>query len=276
MPVDPVTGAAAAGFIAQSIPAVVEGVTKGGPRRQFKWNKRAADHANYLNRGNQQWLLEQNKRLQAEQRMYDSPESQMARYKAAGLNPHLIYGSGSSAGGVFPIDAGNVPGVNVQAPSSAYPDIAGAYLRAGQVQAQTGLSQQKTVESEHKTALMDIQKDIAKTNPMLNQNVYMSTIYALEQAALLKSQQSRFLGSYEHHGDAMTRGENKVQMSVDKMIQDLQLGTQDLKIRNEILEGKGYQNALLKIQQDWMKDADVTPQHIYQGMMLVLSKMLGR
>lgn len=51
-----------------------------------RWNKE--------NKFNQQQWDKQNK--------YNSPQAQMARYKEAGLNPHLIYGQGSSgqAGGL--------------------------------------------------------------------------------------------------------------------------------------------------------------------------------
>lgn len=271
MPIDPVT----AGMVVQGTIAASQAISRGGPRRQYKWNKRAAQDTNAMNRDNAIWALEQNKKIQNEQRVYDSPEAQMARYKTAGLNPHLIYGGGSgSSGGTFPISTQGIAPSRIDAPSASYPDIAGSFVQAGQALAQTDLTQQKTIESENKSALIEIQRDIAKTNPMLNQNVYLATTYALEQAALVKSQQDRFLGSFESHGDAMTRGEKKVQMSVDKMSQDLKLGTEDIEIRNKILESKEYQNALLEIQKEWMQDGDITPQHIYQGLMLLLGKMM--
>ena len=53
------------------------------------------------NRGNMELAKYQNDRnmeLWNMQNSYNAPSAQMARYKEAGLNPNLIYGSGSSAG----------------------------------------------------------------------------------------------------------------------------------------------------------------------------------
>jgi len=282
MPIDPVTGA----IITQGIIAGAQAITKGGPRRQYKWNKRAANDANQMNRDNAIWTLEQNKQLQNEQRVYDSPASQMARYKAAGLNPHLIYGNGSSAGSAFPISQQGIAPSRIDAPSASYPDVAGTFLQAGQTIAQTELARAKEVESEHKTQLIDIQRDIAKSNPMLNEYVYKATIFQLESLATQKAQESRYMSQMrkdkttnaEH---AMQLGMQKVETDIQKMLSeiglkgsDLELKQMDKKIKNEILQSKEYENALKKLQVDWMKDGDLTPQHIFQGLMLLLTKMM--
>jgi len=89
------------GFLSDLLPDIAQpifnAITSGGPRRQFKWNMRAAYKQNEMNLENQRNTLATNLRLQKEQRMYDSPEEQMRRYKEAGLNPHLIYGGGSGS-----------------------------------------------------------------------------------------------------------------------------------------------------------------------------------
>lgn len=70
-----------------------------GVKRQYKYNKKlAAIQAAH------------NERYLQMQLDYNRPINQMARYKEAGLNPHLIYGDGSSSAG------------NQQSPIS-YPDI---------------------------------------------------------------------------------------------------------------------------------------------------------
>jgi len=58
----------------------------------------------YMNRANQQFAVEQsNKQYQRTKELwnmdnlYNSPEQQMARLKAAGLNPNLVYGKGATA-----------------------------------------------------------------------------------------------------------------------------------------------------------------------------------
>lgn len=251
---------------------VVNAITTGGPRRQYKFNKKAAEDANAMNRANQQWLLEQNKALQAEQRLYDDPKSQRARYIAAGLNPNIIYGSGSSAGQAFPIDAGSVPGVNIQPPSARWPDIAGSFMAAGQMSAQTQLAQARTEETQSNQALKEIQIDIAKTNPMLNPNVASWVATSMAETARLKTMEAR---SWLSSNEQVMKVTQKVNMEIEAMAQRLGLNTLDLSIKNKIFESKEFENAVKKIQVDWLKDGDMSPEHIRQGLMLILSKMLG-
>jgi len=277
MPLDPLTGQ----LIGQGVIATAQAITRGGPRRQYKWNKKAAQDTNIMNQQNAMWQLEQNKRIQQEQRVYDSPEAQMARYKAAGLNPHLIYGGGSgSSGGTFPISSPGIAPSRIDAPSASYPDVAGSFVQAGQSLAQTKLAEQKTVESEFKTALIETQTEIAKSNPMLNPHVYRATIFSMEALATQKAQEARYLSDFAP-GESSTRAEQRIQADVAKMFQDLGLGrTQkelmemDKQIKNKILESKEYSNALQKIQVEWMKEGDFTPQHVFQGLMLILQKMM--
>ncbi|AXH73172.1 MAG: DNA pilot protein [Microviridae sp.] len=284
------TAAAAANnpLVQQGVIATTQAITRGGPRRQYKWNKRAAQDTNEMNRDNAIWALEENRKIQNEQRVYDSPENQMRRYKEAGLNPHLIYGGGSgNSGGVFPISTQGIAPSRIDAPSASYPDLAGSYMQAGQSLASTDLNRQKAEESEHKILLIDAQKDIAKSNPMLNKYVYQSTIFQLEAVANQKAQEARYLGDFKE-GTNMTnaeynlaQGQKKVQADINRVFQQLGLGEtdQELKnldkqIKNKILESKGYENALKELQVNWMKDGDITPQHIWQGLMLLLQRMM--
>lgn len=271
MPIDPFLGS----FMVQAGAAGVNAVSRGGPRRQYKWNKRAAEDSNAMNRANAEWALEQNKRLQEEQRIYDSPEAQMLRYKKAGLNPHLIYGSGSSAGSAFPISTPGIAPTRVDAPMASYGNIGSDFLQAGQVMAQTSYTAQRENESRSKTALIDLQNDIAKTNPMLNPQVAQSVSNAMEFVAEQKFQEAAYMTRKWSERD-MTKAEEKVEMQVQKMAQELGLNTADLKIKNKILESKQFENAIKELQTNWLKDGDFTPEHIRQGLMLILSKMLGR
>lgn len=272
MTIDPVTGQIVGGFLAAGIDAV----TRGGPRRQYKWNKKAANDSNQMNRDNAIWALEQNRRIQQEQRVYDSPEAQMARYKSAGLNPHLIYGSGnSSAGGAFPISTQGIAPSRIDAPNAAYPDIAGKFLSASQTIAQTELAQARTAESEANTALREIQIDIAKTNPMLSPGVASWVATSMMETARLKSIESRTWLSGSHGGTEPLNVSKRVNAELEAIIQKVGLNTTDLAIKNRILESKEFENVVKEIQASWLKDGSVSPEHIRQGMMLLLSKMLG-
>lgn len=277
MPIDPVTG----GLVAQGVIAASQAISRGGPRRQYKWNKRAAEDTNRMNRDNAIWALEENKKIQNEQRVYDSAEAQMARYKSAGLNPHLIYGSGaSSSGGTFPISTQGIAPSRIDAPSAAYPDLAGSFLQAGQTMANTSLTQAKTEESYINQALKEIQTDIAKTNPMLNPGVYQSMIGSMSALADAKMKEAKAYWSIrenttESSFERYTLGEKKITQEIEAMAQKLGLNNADLKIRNQIFESKDYENAIRKIQAAWLTDGDISPEHIRQGLMLFLQQMLG-
>lgn len=274
MPIDPATGS----LIAQGVIAASQAITRGGPRRQYKWNKRAMEDANRLNQQNADRQNSMNLSFQREQREYDSPAAQMSRYKAAGLNPHLIYGTGSAAsGGTFPINSAGIAPARLDAPSASYPDIAGSFMQAGQGMAQMELTQQRAAESEMNQALKSVLIDIAKTNPMLNKNVATSVADAMYAAAELKWAQARYekQGWFDQDGRTDRVYKAKIDAQVEKMWQDLKLNTEDLKIKNEILESKEFQNAILEIQKNWVTDGNMGPEQIRQGFMLILSKMLG-
>lgn len=265
------------GVIAAIIGAGASGVsaaTQGGPKRQYKWNKRAAEDANRMNRENQQWLLEQQLAIQKEQREYDTPAKQMERYLAAGLNPHLIYGNGSSAGNVFPANVPGLPGVGIAPPDASYPDVSGAFLSAAQGVTQMQLAQARTSESYTNQALKEIQTDIAKANPMLDPRVYEWVVASTEETAKLKALESRQWMSGTAGGTKPMKFAQKINAEVEALVQRLGLNTTDLAIRNRILESKEFENAVKKIQADWLKDGDISPEHIRQGLMLLLQKML--
>lgn len=275
MPIDPVTG----GLVAQGVIAASQAVSRGGPRRQYKWNKRAAQDTNAMNRDNALWALEENKKIQNEQRVYDSPENQMSRYKNAGLNPHLIYGSGSSAGSAFPISTQGIAPSRIDAPSASYPDVAGSFLQAGQSLAGTQLSQQRTEESESRSALIDIQVDIAKTNPMLDPGVYKSLIASMSAVADAKASEAKTAWMIREKTDGAnweryTLGSKKMEAEVDALTQKLGLNDADLKIRNQIFESKEFENAIKEVQMKWIRDGELTSQHIWQGLMIILSRMV--
>lgn len=54
---------------------------------------------NRANRKLAEYSYDQQRQMIAEQNAYNSPVQQMARYAEAGLNPHLIYGSGQASAG---------------------------------------------------------------------------------------------------------------------------------------------------------------------------------
>lgn len=269
-----------AAFLSAIMPAVVtagQGITNAmGVKRQYKYNVKAMHEQNKLNRENQEWALEQNRKLLAEQLAYDSPEAQMARYKAAGLNPHLIYGQGSSGTQGSPISIG-APDSRMAPVDASIPNYAGTFLSAQQQVAQLGLTDARTEQTMMKTQADAMQVEIAKTNPMLNPSVASWVASSMEETAKLKAMEARFL-MHRNKGETIsdTRMANKIEMEIELMSQRLGLNTADIAIRNKILESKEYENAVKELQANWLKNGDFTPEHIRQGLMLLLSKMIGR
>lgn len=242
------------------------------PRRQYKWNKRAAEDANRMNRENQQWLLEQQLNIQREQRAYDSPQAQMQRYIEAGLNPNLIYGNGSSAGSAFPIDAGSVAPVRIDPPGAANIDVGGGIIRSTQALLDAHLKDAKIGETLMREQYLAIQGEIAKTNPMLDPKVAESVYREISATATLKAGEAQVWMKPDQSG--VNKVLRKVEAQVSEMENRLGLQTTDQQIRNRILESKEFENAIKEINLKWLQDSEMTPEHIRQGLMLILQRML--
>lgn len=219
----------------------------------------------------------QNMELLKYQLDYNTPKNQMARFAEAGLNPNLVYGQGS---------AGNMESAP-RYPDIKPPDFQGAMSNIGTqfqqtrlMSAQADLVTQKVEESGVKQDLMRAQTALTTANPYLNKGYVESLVLNLQSVAKIKEQQASFLTEqvWTQTGDKeVTRQSNgftKMQLELDTLAQRFKLGQQDSKIKSEIIQSKEFQNALQEIQLKWMKDGEITPQHIYMGIMLLLQKMM--
>lgn len=114
-------------------------------KRQWKYQQRAMEKQ-------QQY----NKDLWDYQNAYNTPQQQMARYQAAGLNPHLIYGSGAQASGnAGPIAPTEVP--SQKAATLAVPDIYREKLVTRQMDAQYAATLQN-IENQRVNASLQATK----------------------------------------------------------------------------------------------------------------------
>jgi len=251
--------------------ALINGAIQGGPRRQHKWNVKTAEAENAMNRDNQQWLLQQQKDIQNEQRAYDAPQAQMKRYLEAGLNPHLIYGNGSSAGSAFPISAGQLPASHIQPVDASYPAIGDSFVAASQALSSISLNKARTEQTQMNTQLQDVQRRINESNPMLNPNVAREVGYMMIETSALKATQAGFKRMQQPDGSNLALKE--VEAQVHALEQKLGLNTVDQQIRNKILESKEFENEVKRLNAEWLRDAKITPEHVRQGFMLILSKM---
>lgn len=124
-------------------------------KRQFKFQKEAmAQQQQY------------NKDLWDYQNAYNTPQAQMERLSAAGLNPHLIYGGGSAMpGNAGPIASTDVPTREAAKP----PEVSNAmftYLQARQMDAQYKATIQNIDMAQKRGALLDIQTTLGNLKSM--------------------------------------------------------------------------------------------------------------
>lgn len=123
-------------------------------KRQFKYQKEAM-------------ALQQgyNKELWDYQNAYNTPQAQMERLSAAGLNPHLIYGSGSAgAGNAGPIAPTEVPAR--QAARGEIPDLMMRRLQVRQMDAQYAATVQAIEQSKTRSALIEIEQALKNLQVM--------------------------------------------------------------------------------------------------------------
>lgn len=261
-------------FLMSMVPGLISSgvtaATQGGPRRQYKWNQRAAEEQNRRNRENAEWIMEQNKKLQEEQRLYDSPAAQRQRFIEAGLNPHMMYGGGASGGSAFPFQAPSMPGYNMGQVDASYPDVAGSFIGAQQAAASMQLARARTNVAEQDAALRSVQVEIAKNNPMLDSRVAQWVSNAMLDTARLKSLESQTWAALD--GEGRRRVSARIDAEINALVQKLGLNTADLKVKNAILESKEFENAVKEVQAKFMKDGDISPEHIRQALMLLLGK----
>lgn len=239
-----------------------------GVKRQYKYNKKLASYQHKKNMELLKYQLD-----------YNDPESQMARFEEAGLNPNLVYSQGSP---------GNMEGAP-RYPDIKSPDIQGMYAQLGTqvqelklMQAQTDLTKVKRDESGVKQDLMSAQSDLVRANPFMKPEYVNSLVLQLSSAAKLKEQEKNFMLEQVPSGGraALDRtgmtsvGYIKMDQELQLLYQKFDLGSADAQLKAKVLESKTFQNALQEIQVKWMQDADITPQHIYQGIMLLLSRLM--
>lgn len=147
-------------------------------KRQFKFQQQAM--------AKQQ---EYNKELWDYQNAYNTPQQQMERLKAAGLNPRLIYGSGAaSAGNAGPIAPTEVP--SRQATKQEFSDPNMTRLIARQMDAQFAATQQNMEVMRTRASLNEIsQASLALKNMRETARSKYYDRMALSEQKLMKFQE---------------------------------------------------------------------------------------
>lgn len=208
----------------------------------------------------------ENMKMAQYQNEYNTPANQRRRYEDAGFNPNLAVTQGTSGNMSSPPQSADY--------QSVLANLGTQVQQARLLKSQADLNETKVDESGVKQDLMKAQESVAKANPWLNRSYVDSTVLQLQSAAKIKEQEAMVMTSYTKSGDRSGEfGMLKMQRELDILDQKYKLMQSDQKIKAEIFQSKEFQNDLLQIQRDWMKNADVTPQHIYQFIMMLLMKI---
>lgn len=253
--------------------AIAAGQLIGGLIGQNRQNKYEKGLARYQADMNQKYL--------DAQLAYNTPKSQMTRYQDAGLNPHLIYGQGTPGNQQAPLQYPQQRSVDQGAALNA---LGSNFQNALLVQSQVQATDAKTRQTGVLTQLNELQKAVLARNPLLNEAGFSAIIQSLVSSAEIKAAEGGmkkataewFTGdkSFNVNGVSMhgPAGVLKLETELKLLEQRYNLGAADQKVKAEILKSKEFQNTLLDIQAKWMKDAEITPQHILQFIQLLIMK----
>jgi len=281
---EPVSAGIAAGAALGTTALNIQGA-KIASKRQLKYQKELA-----------QFQADINQRYLREQLAYNSPEQQMMRYKAAGINPNMVISQGNPGNQGAPLSYPEIQapdvqyerGIGTQALNSIL-DVVMKSRQAELLESQASLNNVKKDSETINQDLKKVQTEVAKANPYLNQSYVNAMVTQLQAVASMKKQEADFLLQettanqkdryfIEQEGGQYTteRGWLKLSNQLRLLDQKFELGEKDQAVKAQIIQSKEFQNALQQIQVEWMQDGSITSQHIYQGIMLLLGKLIGK
>lgn len=231
-----------------------------GTKRQYKYGKKIAEFQNQLNK---EYLDYYNQ--------YNTPKAQMARFQEAGLNPHLIYGQGSSGNQSSPQQAADIPVPDFGFMSGIIPLINQTAMTRSQVNA----TDAKTDQAYAVTALKRLEKQVLERNPLLNDATWLAISDGILATAELKRGEQRLQGvELEFQQATVALRAAKIEREIELLEQRFELGTLDKSIKAEVLKSKDFQNAILEVQKKFLADAEIGPAQILQFFQLLLMKIL--
>lgn len=128
---------------------------------------------------------EYNRQMWDYQNAYNTPAQQMARLKAAGLNPYLMYGNSQGASGnAGPMTPTDVPAKEEVRPQ--FPDAMAKYLSARQADAQYAATLQAMDNAKTKNDLMAVQMSLENLK-LMREQIKSKYYPSLEKSAYLQA-----------------------------------------------------------------------------------------
>lgn len=169
------------------------------------------------------------------QNAYNTPEAQMERFKAAGLNPNLIYGQGS---------AGNATVIpKYQAPQQEYnykpfeiPNMINMYQDVAMKQAQINNAKQLVRQNQAKADIDEVQRDWMFTKTMEN--------YTQDGNKWTATMRPNWAQKFDYQLDAQRLlNQQKIQAIKNMVAQN--------SLQNQELKNKGIDFTIKKLNADW-------------------------
>lgn len=194
---------------------------------------------------------------------YNSPQAQMERLKAAGLNPNLMYGQGT----VGNVDArGSVPKAeSFMSGSEPFMMMAANAFTDGLMFAVEMRKRNKEVD------LLDTKIEGEKiSQEQMTQAIKIAELEYPEVIQRLR-RENRIGKATEGFQAAM--GQTEWEAAVAKLsllLKQRDLLDQDGKIKAEVIRTKEGMNDILEIQRDFLRDGDISPGQILKLISLVL------
>lgn len=176
---------------------------------------------------------------------FNSPEMQMQRLRAAGLNPNLVYGGGASgaagsAQSVMPkynaptAQYNYAPVIDVSSAISAYQDMQVKQAQYDNIKAQVNLTEQKYLTEGFLTR-MKARRNLAEhTLEFDPDNLFLDAVRSEYQMKRTKADVAKGLGEYQLE---FAKGRTKAQSTqIEKMMADMkrtEAATEFTKLQNE-------------------------------------------
>lgn len=230
----PIT-AAAIGAGAQVVGAGIDAVA------QIGQNKKGREH--------QEYMYDKNN-------AYNTPVMQMQRFKEAGLNPHLIYGQGSSG------NATVNPITNQEAPQSKFADISQNYIANRTQQAQVDNMRKALEVQEADKNLKDAQAVNALSGSAMTDQQRQ---HASELFETVVSQSKANLGVTNQQLETGEIQQEKLRTEINNILQSTRLSqSQQASIAQGILESK---QKIRNLQIDGqLKQAQTVRENLYNNL----------
>lgn len=206
------------------------------------------------------------------QNAYNTPEAQMARFKDAGLNPHLIYGQGTSG------NAQSYP--QYHAPQYRYQYESGnfgagiAQMLPMMMSIGSWLQDMRLKEQQYRTG-----EENLFTTDLKQSQLQQLMGYLQQRNPKLLQELDNKLSLFPYQESMARTGMNSANAKLQEFLHEVNYrwqkgGEKDLKLEalRKALEASGYKNKLLEAQSSW-SDLDITnPQGLMQ---MVLGSAMG-